>query len=107
MRNEAGSEMKSEIKQKSMAIVLLIILIFLAGVLIHRKISSTDEKESEVVNSWECSATYAEGASDDTYVITYCDDKIVSTTGILTLENNNDFGIVVYLKSGDYERIVS
>lgn len=86
---------------KKKVIMILALVAFVLGIMII----SGSKMDSEVVNSWECSVTYAEGASNDTYVITYCDDKIVSTTGILTLENNNDFGIVVYLKADDYERV--
>ena len=86
---------------KKKAIIIIALVAFVLGIGIIR----SSKAESEIVNSWDCTVTYAEEASNDTYVITYCDDKIVSTTGILTLENNNDFGIVVYLKADDYERI--
>ena len=86
-------------KKKVIIIIAFVALVFGIGIIKSSKI------ESEVVNSWDCTVTYAEGSSGNAYVITYCDEKIVSTTGILTLENKNDFGIVVYLKSDDYERI--
>ena len=39
---------------------------------------------------------YAEASEANDYVITYSDEKVISTTGVLTVENDNDFGIVVY-----------
>ena len=85
-------------RYKIVILVFIMLIIFYCFLL---------QKHREIVNSWDCTVTYAEGASNDTYVITYCDEKIISTTGILTLENGNDFGIIVYLKSDGYERIES
>ena len=86
---------------KKKVIIIIALIVFVLGIVII----SSSKTESEIVNSWDCTVTYAEGSSDDAYVITYCDEKIVSTTGTLTLENKNDFGIIVYLKADGNERI--
>lgn len=52
---------------------------------------------SENIKVWDCTITYAEASSDEADVISYSDEKIVSAQGVLTLENRNDFDIVVHL----------
>ena len=37
------------------------------------------------------------GKSFDSYVITYSDAKILSKTGVLTVQNRNDFNIITLL----------
>ena len=56
------------------------------------------------VKRWECVITCTEQSSDNTYVVSYSDDKIISTTGILTIDNKNDFDIVVHLIADGMER---
>ena len=46
---------------------------------------------------WECSVVCAEKSTPDSYVITYSDAKILSNTGVLTVQNRNDFDITVHL----------
>ena len=62
-------------------------------------------EEDEVVNSWDCTLTCAEATEENAYVITYSDKTLVSTTGRLTIENANDFGVVVYLYADGSERV--
>ena len=62
-------------------------------------------EEDEVVNSWDCTLTCAEATEENAYVITYSDKTLVSTTGCLTIENANDFGVVVYLYADGSERV--
>ena len=62
-------------------------------------------EENEVVNSWDCTLTCAKTTEDNAYVITYSDEIIVSKTGSLIFENENDFGIVVYLYGDGSERV--
>ena len=61
-------------------------------------------EETEVVNNWDCTVICAETTEDNAYVITYSDETLLSTTGSLTFENKNDFGIVVYLYVDGNER---
>ena len=53
-----------------------------------------------VVNRWNLSTSCAKESTEDTYVITYCDEKVVCTTGLLSFDNANDFDITVHLLSG-------
>ncbi len=59
----------------------------------------------DIVNSWDCTVICAEESSDNAYVISYSSEKIVSTKGVLTLENRNDFDIVVHLFADGKERV--
>lgn len=55
---------------------------------------------------WDCSVTWAAESTDDSYVITYSGKTVVSDTGILTLQNRNDFEITVHLScDGQEEQI--
>lgn len=57
-------------------------------------------------SQWDCSVVCAEESADDSYVITYSGKTVVSNTGILTLQNRNDFEIVVHLScDGQEEQI--
>lgn len=53
-----------------------------------------------VINEWQFSTKCAAVSSDDKYVITYCDEKISCATGLLTIENKNNFDITVHLSNG-------
>ncbi len=57
------------------------------------------------MNRWDCSITCAKESSGNAYVISYSNEKIVSTTGALTLENRNDFNIVVHLLADGKESV--
>ena len=46
---------------------------------------------------WDCSVSCAKESSADSYVITYSDQEVVSTAGVLSFQNRNDFDIVVHL----------
>ncbi|MBR2027922.1 MAG: hypothetical protein IKA10_02880 [Oscillospiraceae bacterium] len=59
-----------------------------------------------VVNQWQFSTNCAATSSTDKYVITYCDEKISCTTGLLTIENKNNFDISVHLLSSNKGEIV-
>ncbi|MBP1552070.1 MAG: hypothetical protein J6C04_07315 [Oscillospiraceae bacterium] len=53
------------------------------------------------IHKWNLSVSCAKESTDDAYVITYCDDKIISESGVLYITNNNDFDIKVhFLGSG-------
>ena len=54
---------------------------------------------------WDCIITCAEESSDNAYVISYSDEKIISNTGILTIDNKNDFDIIVHLITDGNERV--
>ena len=56
---------------------------------------------------WECSVVCAEKSTPDSYVITYSDAKILSNTGVLTVQNRNDFDITVHLLCEGKQELVS
>lgn len=61
-------------------------------------------KHIEELEKWDCTVTCAE-ESDNTYVITYSNEKIISNTGILSFQNRNEFDIVIHLlANGEEER---
>ena len=55
--------------------------------------------------NWNCTVICAEESSDNAYVISYSDERIISGTGILTVENENNFDIVVHLTADSGERV--
>ena len=64
-------------------------------------------EESKIVNSWDCTVARAEMVDDNADVITYSNEKIVATTGVLTFENENDFAILVhYYAEGMVKKVV-
>lgn len=58
-------------------------------------------KQNEELSKWDCSVSCAEESTENNYVVTYSDEKIVSKTGLLTIQNRNDFDIAV--SSGEEE----
>ena len=60
---------------------------------------------NKVVNSWDCGVICSKKASDDIYSLVYSNEKIISVTGVLTLENKNDFDIIVHLIADGNERV--
>lgn len=59
----------------------------------------------EDIKTWDCTVTCAEKSSDNAYVISYSEEEIVSTKGVLILENRNDFDIIVHLFADGKERV--
>lgn len=62
-------------------------------------------KQNEKLSKWDCSVSCAEESTENNYVVTYSNEKIVSKTGLLTIQNRNDFDIAVSLHqtSGEEE----
>ena len=61
--------------------------------------------EQEEANQWDCTVACAEESDDAHYIITYSDETVVSSTGVLTFQNRNDFAVVVHLLTdGQKER---
>ena len=54
-------------------------------------------KQNEKLSKWDCSVACAEESTENNYVVTYSDEKIVSKAGLLTIQNRNDFDIAVSL----------
>ena len=64
---------------------------------------NTSSKQAKEAKRWEIAIPCAEN-SKGSYVITYIEEKITSTTGILTIKNGNDFDIIVHLFADGKER---
>ncbi|MGN1156350.1 MAG: hypothetical protein ACI4TK_09260 [Agathobacter sp.] len=96
--------------KKKLTLSLSLLLVFaIIGVLIFLTYRSSEsyrkEKAAGNIAQWDCSVSCAE--SSDEYVITYSDVKVTSQTGVLTIQNRNDFDIVVHLLSAGEQEIVS
>ena len=63
-------------------------------------------KEQPKEDQWEISVPCAEESQQDSYVISYGGVTVASETGILTLQNRNDFGIAVHLSCNGQEEQV-
>ena len=63
------------------------------------KLLDPDADSDYVVNRWDLSTSCAKESTEDAYVITYCDEKISCSTGLLSFDNTNDFDITVHLLS--------
>ena len=56
---------------------------------------------------WDCTVECMEESTADSYVISYSDAEVVSSEGVLSFQNRNDFDIVVHLLSaGSEERVI-
>ena len=63
-------------------------------------------KEEAMENQWEISVPCVADPAPDAYVISYGGRTVSSETGILTLQNRNDFEITVHLScNGQEEQI--
>ena len=96
--------------KKKVTIVLVIISIVAISIMImfsiYKKSSEACRKANAAIQ-WDCSVTCAEESTPDSYVITYSDAKISSKTGVLTVQNRNDFDIIVYLLCEGKQELVS
>ena len=63
-------------------------------------------KEEPKENQWEISVPCVADPEPDAYVISYGGNTVSSETGILTLQNQNDFDIVVHLSCNGQEEQV-
>ena len=59
------------------------------------------------VTEWNCSVICCGESIDNSYVTTYSNEEVVSNTGFLTLQNQNDFTIIVHILSEDKEERTS
>ena len=84
--------------KKKVTIVLVIISIVAISTMIMFSTYKSSEacRKANAAIQWDCSVTCAEESTPDSYVITYSDAKILSKTGVLTVQNRNDFDIIVY-----------
>lgn len=84
---------------------LIIVVICVISFCACSQANKNEVANNEVVNSWDCTVICAEESSENAYVITYSEEKVVSATGVLTLENRSDFGMAVYLQVDDGQSV--
>ena len=78
-------------------------LVFLCVLCLLAPCACGKNKTPEPQPAWNCSVVCAEASTEDTYVITYSDEEVISTTGALTFTNCSDFDITVHLFSAGQE----
>lgn len=84
---------------KSKFVVLIFVILFL--------MISGCSKDTELKKEtrWDCTVDCAGKSNDESYIITYSQEKIVSESGTLSIQNKNDFDIIVHLSTnGESER---
>lgn len=95
-------------KRKFTAILRTIIVCTIIGIVmlsIFRSSESYRREKAEIM--WDCSVVCSEKSTSDKYVMTNSDIKVLSKTGVLTIQNRNDFNIVVHLLCEGNPEIVS
>lgn len=97
--------------KKKVTIAFVIIGILAISTMIifstYKSKSSEAYRKAKAKTQWECSVVCAEKSTPDSYVITYSDAKILSNTGVLTVQNRNDFDITVHLLCEGKQELVS
>lgn len=94
-------------KKKTIAVIVLIVVAIIGGTALSAYRSSEPYRKAWAPIQWDCSAVCAEKSTSDEYAITYSDIKVWSKTGVLTVQNRNDFNIVVHLLCEGNQEIVS
>ena len=94
-------------KKVTIAFVITGILAISTMIMFSTYKSSEAYRKAKAKTQWECSVVCAEKSTPDSYVITYSDAKILSNTGVLTVQNRNDFDITVHLLCEGKQELVS
>lgn len=96
------------VKKKVMtAFVIIGVFAIIAIITFSIYKSSEAYRKEKTAIQWDCSVICAEASTSVSYVITYSDVKVLSKTGILTIQNKNDFDVVVHLLCDGETEIVS
>ena len=95
-------------KRKLTVVLGAVVLLAIIGAIIFSSYRSSESyRKAKAAITWDCSVICAEKSKPDEYVITYSDVKVVSKTGELTIQNRNDFDIIVHLLCDGEQEIVS
>ena len=73
-----------------------IIVILLMCLLAAAMCACVDKITEEATDKRGYVIPCADESGDDTYVITYAEERIISETGVFIIENRNDYDIVVH-----------
>ena len=84
-------------KKTKIVLVSICVLVAIIGIALYAFMSSEFYRKEKAPTAWDCSVTCAEESTPNNYVINYTDSKVISKTGVLTIQNRNDFDIVVHL----------
>lgn len=95
--------------KKKAPIVFIIVSVFAVAaiIIISAYRSSESYRKAKATIQWDCSVSCTEKSTSAQYVITYSNVKVSSKTGTLTIQNRNDFEIVVHLLCEGEQEIVS
>lgn len=66
----------------------------------------SENTDLEKKSKWDCTVACAEDSKDNSYIITYSSEEIVCTTGTLSIQNKNDFDIIVHLSTNNEDERV-
>lgn len=95
-------------KKKIVIVLGVVAVLAIIGALIFSAYRSSETYRKEKASiQWDCSVTCAEKSANDEDVITYSDVRVISKTGTLTIQNRNDFDIVVHLLCEGEQEMVS
>ena len=94
-------------KKATIVIVTICVLVVIIGITLSAFRSSEVYRKKKASIMWDCSVTCMEASTSEKYVINYADSKVISKTGALTIQNRNDFDIVVHLLCEGESEIVS
>lgn len=84
-------------KSKFVVLIFMILFLLISG--------CSKDTELKKKTRWDCTVDCAEKSNDESYIITYSQEKIVSESGTLSIHNKNDFDITVHLSTnGESER---
>ncbi len=94
-------------KKAIIVLVTICVLVVIIGIAFSAFRSSEAYRKKKASIMWDCSVTCMETSTSEKYVINYADSKVISKTGALTIQNKNDFDIVVHLQCEGEPEIVS
>lgn len=94
-------------KKKTIAVIVLIVVAIIGGIVFSAYMSSESYRKAKAAIQWDCSVVSAGKSTSDEYVITYSNVKVLSKSGVLTIQNRNNFDIVVHLLCEGNQEIVS
>ena len=95
-------------KKKATIVSVIIGILAVAAIIVFSAYRSSESyRKAKASIQWDCSVTCTEESTSAKHVITYSDVKVLSKTGTLTIQNKNDFDIVVHLLCEGEQEVVS
>lgn len=94
-------------KKASIVLVTICVMVVIIGIAFSAFGFTEVNRKKRASIMWNCSVTCMEASTSEEYVINYADSKVISKTGTLTIQNRNDFDIVVHLQCEGESEMVS